>query len=90
MSIMDFISSNIWLVLAVILSGGYLIIPKLMLGEASKKTLGPQELVQLINRQHATVIDLREEKEFEGGSIVGSKKFIPWCVAGKPPSIKKI
>ena len=31
--------------------------------------------MQLINRQHATVIDLREEKEFEGGSIVGSKNI---------------
>ncbi len=75
MSIMDFISSNIWLVLAVIVSGGYLIFPKLILGEGGKTTLGPQDLVQLINRQHATVIDLREEKEFEIGSIVGSKNI---------------
>ena len=37
MSIMDFISSNIWLVLAVIVSGGYLILPKLILGEGGKK-----------------------------------------------------
>ena len=73
MSIVDFVSSNIWLVLAVIISGGYLITPKLILGEGGKKSLGPQDLVQLINRQHATVIDLREEKEFESGSIVGSK-----------------
>ncbi|MDC1311851.1 rhodanese-like domain-containing protein [Burkholderiales bacterium] len=72
---MDFISSNIWLVLAIIVSGGYLIIPKLIMGEGSKTTLGPQDLVQLINRQHATVIDLREEKEFELGSIVGSKNI---------------
>jgi hypothetical protein len=71
----DFISSNIWLVLAVIISGGYLITPKLILGEGGKKSLGPQDLVQLINRQHATVIDLREEREFESGSIVGSKNI---------------
>ena len=89
MSIMDFISSNIWLVLAVILSGGYLIIPKLMLGEASKKTLGPQELVQLIKRQHATVIDLREEKEFEGGSIVGSKNLSLGVLQESPQALKK-
>ena len=56
MSIVDFISSNIWLVLAVIISGGYLIAPKLILGEGGKKSLGPQDLVQLINRKHATAV----------------------------------
>lgn len=75
MSTMDFISSNSWLVIAVLVSAGYLIIPRLMLGDATSGGLGPQALVQLINRKHATVIDVREAKDFEAGSIVGAKNM---------------
>ena len=65
MSLVEFISSNIWLFLAVVVSGGYLLLPKLMLGGANAKNLDPQGLVQLINRERASVVDLRDDKDFE-------------------------
>lgn len=40
--------------------------------EASRggRAVSPQELVDLVNRQDAVVIDLRDRKEFEAGHIV--------------------
>jgi rhodanese-related sulfurtransferase len=36
------------------------------------KTLSPQELVNLVNREGAVVVDVRDPKEFEAGHIVGA------------------
>jgi rhodanese-related sulfurtransferase len=36
------------------------------------KTLSPQELVNLVNRENALVVDVREPKEYEAGHIVGA------------------
>ena len=90
MSTMDFISSNIWLVIAVIVSGGYLIIPRLMLSDATSIVLGAQDLVQLINRKHAAVIDVREAKDFEGGSIVGAKNIPFASLKERTHELKKL
>ena len=36
------------------------------------KSLSPQQVVDLINRQNAVVVDLRERKDFTAGHIVGA------------------
>jgi rhodanese-related sulfurtransferase len=65
-STMDFISSNSWLVIAVLVSAGYLIIPRLMLGDATSGGLGPQALVQLINMPFGSLKERAHElKKFE-------------------------
>ncbi|MDA0237261.1 MAG: rhodanese-like domain-containing protein [Proteobacteria bacterium] len=87
---MDFISSNIWLVMAVLISGGYLIIPRLMLGNATPITLEAQELVQLINRKHAAVIDVRDAKDFEAGSILGAKNMPFGSLKQRAHELKKL
>ena len=38
----------------------------------SASSVGPQEAIMMINRKNATVIDVRERKEFDSGHIVDS------------------
>ena len=90
LSPVEFISSNIWLFLAVVVSGGYLLLPKLMLGGASAKNLDPQGLVQLINRERASIVDLRDYKEFESGSIVGAKNIPFSALKERAAELKKL
>jgi len=73
MSITTFIQSNIWLVLIAVASAGILIWPLIGKGLSGKKQVTPLELVQLINRSHAVVLDVREEAEFIAGHVVGAK-----------------
>ena len=51
----------------------------LLLEEARSKgllgQLGPQDLVQLINRESAVVVDIRNREAFRDGHIVGSVNF---------------
>lgn len=51
----------------------------LMVEEARSKGLlgqiNPQELVQLINRESAVVIDIRNRDAYQGGHIVGALNF---------------
>jgi rhodanese-related sulfurtransferase len=71
----DFISSNLWLVLALVISGGYLLFPRLRPGSTSYKEVGALEAVQLINGRKALPLDIRDEKGFLEGSIVGAKNI---------------
>jgi len=71
----EFISDNIWLVLAAVVSGGYVIWPLLARGTSGLREVGPLEAVQLMNRQDAVVLDVREQGEFSKGHITGSRHF---------------
>jgi rhodanese-related sulfurtransferase len=73
MSIATFIQANIWLVLIAVASAGFLIWPLLGKRMSGQKQVAPLELVQLINRSHAVVLDVREEAEFSAGHVVGAK-----------------
>ncbi|MEK9653922.1 MAG: rhodanese-like domain-containing protein [Betaproteobacteria bacterium] len=75
MGLNDFISSNLWLVLALVVSGGYLVFPRLRPGSTSYKEVGALEAVQLINGRKALPLDIRDEKAFLEGSIVGAKNI---------------
>ena len=87
---MEFVSSNVWLVLAAVVSGGYLIFPKLLPGGAASKSIDPQAAVQLINRKHAVVIDVREPNEFQIGSVVGSRNIPLETLKDRIEEIKKL
>ena len=66
---MSFIVSNWMLVLIMVLSGAMLLWP-LVQGRFSKmKEAGTLDVTQLINRQNAVLLDVRETKEFEGGRL---------------------
>ena len=66
---MSFFINNWMLELIMLLSGGMLLWP-LVQGRFSKmKEVGTLNVTQLINRQNAVLLDVREQKEFEGGRL---------------------
>lgn len=66
---MQFFINNWMLELIIVLSGAMLLWP-LMQGRFSKlKGIGTLEATQLINRNNAVLLDVREAKEFVGGHL---------------------
>ena len=66
---MKFLLDN-WMLIAVALASGVaLIVP--VLGKGSG--LSPQDMVQLMNREKAVVIDVCEPGEFAQGHVIGAK-----------------
>jgi len=61
-----------WMLVAVALaSGAALLFPVLSAGRG----LGPQDMVQLMNREKAVVIDVCEPDEFARGHVIGAKNL---------------
>ncbi|HYL88784.1 MAG TPA: rhodanese-like domain-containing protein [Burkholderiales bacterium] len=69
---MDFVRNNILLFVVALLSGGMLLWPLLR-----RTTGGPwvntTQATQLINREDALVVDVREPNEFAAGHVLGAK-----------------
>ena len=79
---MSFIINNWMLELILVLSGGMLVWP-LVQGRFSKmKEVGTLNVTQLINRQNAVLLDVREAKEFEGGHLPNAV-HIPLSATGR-------
>ncbi len=70
---MEFIKSNILLIGLALGSGIMLLLPSFKKGAGGVPNLGAAESVNLINRNHALVLDVRNEAEFAGGHIVDAK-----------------
>ncbi|MDD2833875.1 MAG: rhodanese-like domain-containing protein [Methylotenera sp.] len=70
---MEFIQSNALLIGLALGSGLMLILPSFKRGAGNSAQLSATEAVALINRQHALVIDVRDEAEFASGHIVDAK-----------------
>jgi rhodanese-related sulfurtransferase len=68
-SLMQFIQNNWPLILVMILSGGMLLWP--LIGRRFSKVgeVGALGATQLINRQNAVILDLREGKDYDGGHL---------------------
>jgi rhodanese-related sulfurtransferase len=66
---MSFIINNWMLELILVLSGGMLLWPLVQKRLSSMKEVGTTQAIQLINRQNAVLLDVREAKEFEGGHL---------------------
>jgi rhodanese-related sulfurtransferase len=64
---MEFINQNILLIAVVVTSGLGLLWP--LLAGSSGKGLNPVAATQLINREDAYIIDVREADEFAGGHL---------------------
>jgi rhodanese-related sulfurtransferase len=67
---LKFLIDNWYLILAALVSGGLLLWPTLRRGGAA---LTPAQAVQLINRERAVLIDVREAEEFAKGHAAGSR-----------------
>jgi rhodanese-related sulfurtransferase len=68
-SIMQFIQNNWPLILVVIISGGMLLWPLIGRRFSSVREVGALSATQLINRQNAVMLDLRDRKEYDGGHV---------------------
>lgn len=68
---MKFIVDNWMLILIALSSGGMLAWP--MVRGANTGSLTAQGAVQLINRERAVVVDVREPEEFATGHVTGAK-----------------
>jgi rhodanese-related sulfurtransferase len=68
-----FIIENIWLIAAMILSGGFLLWPELRRLSGASNELGTLQATQLINQRNALVLDVREANETEIGRIPNAK-----------------
>jgi rhodanese-related sulfurtransferase len=67
--IMQFIQNNWPLFLVMIASGGMLLWPLVGRRFSSVREVGALRATQLINRQNAVMLDLRESKDYDGGHV---------------------
>ncbi|MFM6991196.1 MAG: rhodanese-like domain-containing protein [Rhodoferax sp.] len=70
---MKFIIDNWTLIALAVISGGLLLVP--VLQGAVATGLGPNEAVQLMNREKAVVVDVCEPHEFAAGHVVGARNI---------------
>jgi rhodanese-related sulfurtransferase len=68
-SLVPFLMNNWPLVLALVASGAMLLWPLVQRGLGSSREVGALAATQLINRQNALMIDLREGDEYAAGRV---------------------
>lgn len=78
---MDFVQNNLLLILVAFASGAMLIWPLVRRG-AGGPWVSASQATQLINREDALVIDVREPGEFGAGHILGAKNVPLSRIAG--------
>ena len=71
---MDFVRNNLLLFVVALVSGGMLLWP-LVRRSFAGPSVSPAQATQLINRQDALVIDVREPAEFAAGHLLGAKNL---------------
>ena len=67
--IVPFLLNNWLLVLALVVSGAMLVWPLVHRSLSSARQVGALAATQLINRQNALILDLRESSEFAAGRV---------------------
>lgn len=84
---MEFINQNILLVSLVVVSGLSLLWPALM--RPSGNSVGPVEATQLINREDALIVDVREADEYATGHLPEAKNFPVGKLAERAGELEK-
>jgi rhodanese-related sulfurtransferase len=69
---MQFLANNWMLVLIMFMSGALLLFPLIQRRSSGMSEVGNVRLTHLINREDATVLDIREAREMTGSKIIGS------------------
>jgi rhodanese-related sulfurtransferase len=72
LAFMQFLANNWMLVLIMFMSGALLLFPLIQRRSSGMAEVGNQRLTYLINREDATVIDIREAREMTGTKLVGA------------------
>lgn len=81
---------NLWLLMGALASGALFIWPSIAKLLSKSKEVGVAQAVQLINRQDAAVIDVREPGEFRGGHIPNARNIPLGQIAGKLKDLEKL
>lgn len=84
---MEFINQNILLVSLVAVSGLSLLWPMVM--RPSGNSVGPAEATQLINREDAHILDVREAAEYAAGHLPEAKNIPGSALAGRIGELDK-
>lgn len=71
--IMQFVQTNVWLILIAVVSGGMLLWPTIRRAVQGGGEVGTLEATQLINRRDAVVLDVREPGEYAAGHLPNAK-----------------
>ena len=85
---MKFLIDN-WMLIAVALGSGAMLLWPLISGSAAAGTLAPQDAVLLMNREKAVVVDVCESAEFAAGHIVGARSAPLGELEQKLPTLVK-
>lgn len=85
---MKFFIDNWYLIAVALLSGGMLLWPVVRSG-AGAGSLGAAQMVTLMNREKAVVIDVCEQHEFDAGHILGAKHIPLGELEAKLPAAVK-
>lgn len=86
---MQFVQSNIWLILLAAMSGFMLIMPNLGAILRGIKEVGVLEATQMINHRDAVVVDVREDKEWATGHIPHARHIPLGQLSGRLKELEK-
>ena len=87
---MQFIQNNWPLILVMITSGGMLLWPLIGHRLSKVREVGALAATQLINRQNAVLLDLRESKDYEGGHVPNAVHIPLSQLAGRAGELSKL
>jgi rhodanese-related sulfurtransferase len=87
--LLTFLENNWWLVLVLVVSGAMLIWPALQFRLGPVREVGAIQATQLINRQNALMLDVRETQEYEGGRVPHAVHLPLSQLAGRGAELKK-
>ena len=86
---MAFLQENWLLVLVFVSSGLMLALPLVQRRWSATKDVSTAEATQLINRQNAVLLDVREPKEYEGGRLPAAIHIPLSQLAGRASELAK-
>jgi rhodanese-related sulfurtransferase len=86
----QFLQDNIWLVLAAVVSGVMFLWPSVAKRLLRTREVGVAEAVQLINRQDAVILDVREPGEFKAGHIPNARNVPESALAARLKELDKL
>jgi rhodanese-related sulfurtransferase len=86
----EFVQEQIWLVLIAVVSGLMFIGSMLTKLINRSKEVGVAQAVQLINRQDAAIVDVREPGEFKSGHIPNSRNIPLGDMGNRTKELEKL
>jgi len=86
---MDFVLKNVWLIALAVFSGSMLLWPMLRRMMFGIGEVGSAEAVMLINREHALVLDVREDAEFAAGHVAEARHIPLGQLTSRLPELEK-